>query len=68
MRSFDVDAWGEVPPSTLAAYLEQTAWEHSAALGFGPDWYEARGTARLSLRRRLSGPREQHGLPGLVRR
>ena len=54
VRSFDVDAWGEVPPSTLAAYLEQTAWEHSAALGFGPDWYEARGTAWVIHRLRLA--------------
>jgi acyl-CoA thioester hydrolase len=55
VRSFELDGWREVPTRMLAAYMEQAAWEASAALGFTPAKYQELGTAwivrRLTLAR-----------------
>jgi acyl-CoA thioester hydrolase len=55
VRSFELDGWREVPTRMLAAYMEQAAWEASAALGFTQAKYQELGTAwivrRLTLAR-----------------
>jgi len=55
VRSDDVGPWGDLPPRTLAAYLEQTARDASTDAGFDDPWYAAQGTAwiirRLTLAR-----------------
>jgi len=53
VRIHDVDAWGAVPAEVLAAYVENAAWEASAAAGFTETWYRTLGVAwvihRLTL-------------------
>ncbi len=39
---------GCVPPSGLVRYLQDAAWQHSEAVGFGRDWYAARGIGWLA--------------------
>ena len=51
----DLDAWDRLRTSALLRYLEQAAWDASAAAGFGDAWYAERQTAwvirRMTLHR-----------------
>ncbi len=38
---------GAARPSMFVRYAQDCAWRHSEALGFGREWYDARGTAWL---------------------
>lgn len=55
VRSLDLDSWGDLPPATLLAYFQQSAWESSLAAGFPESWYEAENSAwvlhRITLAR-----------------
>lgn len=41
---FDLDAYGDLRPNVLLRFLQQTASDASAAVGFDVEWYERNGT------------------------
>jgi acyl-CoA thioester hydrolase len=53
IRVYDVDAFGELRTTTLLHFLQQTASDASAAVGFDVDWYERH--AALWIIRRSAG-------------
>jgi acyl-CoA thioester hydrolase len=50
---YEVDAWGELSTAGTIRYLQQTASDASAAIGFPLDWYDRMGTVWLIRRTTL---------------